>query len=193
MDFNFDMNDDLGIAGVGHDMGISVEVDMFYTAKYESPLGQITLVFLGETLTGLWFSDEDKVSFSPDGPVTDEAPDVYEKTVAWLDAYFGGAKPGKMPLVSAVGSSFQESVWKLVQKIPFGTTQSYEEIAQKLAETGRAASAQAVGGAVSRNPIKLLIPCHRVIASNGELTGYAGGLERKQKLLDLEKKTLGNA
>ena len=189
MDFDLNMNTDmdLGVAGVGRDMGMNIEVDMFYTAKYSSPLGELILVFLGEALTGVWFSDEDKVPFVVDGPVTDEAPYVYEKTVKWLDTYFSGRNPGKLPAVSAIGSVFSENVWKIVQKIPYGCTMTYGEIAGKMSENGQNVSPRAVGGAVSRNPIKILIPCHRVIGAEEAVTGYAAGIERKRKLLDLEK------
>jgi methylated-DNA-[protein]-cysteine S-methyltransferase len=105
-----------------------------------------------------------------------------------LDRYFEGQDPGFVPPIRLDGTPFQQTVWELLQTIPYGETMTYGEIAARIARLRgiRKMSAQAVGGAVSRNPIALIIPCHRVIGSNGDLTGYAGGLDRKEWLLFLE-------
>ena len=114
---------------------------------------------------------------------------MFEKTRIWLDAYFSGKRPGSVPSVAPEGSEFQRNVWKALRKIPYGKTVTYGDIAQELADTvpGKTVSPRAVGGAVGRNPVSIIIPCHRVTGKNGSLTGYAGGLDRKKRLLDLEK------
>lgn len=113
---------------------------------------------------------------------------VLDLTKKWLDIYFSGNNPGFLPPLSLNGTDFQTRVWNRLLKIPYGKTITYKEIAKELAaETGKTVmSAQAVGGAVGKNPIAIIVPCHRVIGSGGKLTGFAGGLETKKTLLLLE-------
>ena len=158
---------------------------MIYTALYTSPLGGITLASDGIALTGLYFDGERdfpdlSAAHKKDLPVFGEA-------VKWLDLYFAGKEPHFMPALSPDGTTFQQAVWEILRTIPYGETTTYGAIAKRLEKsTGKRMSAQAVGGAVGRNPISILIPCHRVIGANGSLTGYAGGLTRKEYLLRLE-------
>ena len=112
---------------------------------------------------------------------------MFSDTCRWLDLYFGGKEPDFTPAVSLRGTPFRTAVWQILQKIPYGKTMTYGQIAEKLArETGKPVSARAVGGAVGHNPVSLIIPCHRVIGADGSLTGYAGGTERKAALLRME-------
>ncbi len=158
---------------------------MIYTAHYTSPLGGITLASDGIALTGLYFDGERdfpdlSAAHKKDLPVFGEA-------VKWLDLYFAGKEPHFMPALSPDGTTFQQAVWEILKTIPYGETTTYGAIAKQLEKnTGRRMSAQAVGGAVGRNPISILIPCHRVIGADGRLTGYAGGLDKKTYLLRLE-------
>ena len=155
---------------------------------YDSPLGRILLESDGEGLTGLRFME-------PESPETDTRPDreatppVLAEAVRWLDLYFSGKDPGFTPAVRLHGSDFQMAVWKILQTVPCGRTTTYGEIAECIAKQmhKQRMSAQAVGGAVGRNPVALIIPCHRVIGKDGSLTGYAGGTDRKQALLEMEK------
>ncbi|MBR5995679.1 MAG: methylated-DNA--[Eubacteriaceae bacterium] len=169
---------------------------MYSIAYYESPLGVIELISDGKALTGLRFlgRDHNGPPIKKDGNEKDDLP-VFGKTSHWLDIYFTGIDPGFVPPLSLTGSSFQLAVWSILLKIPFGRTMSYGEIADIIAhERGiRKMSAQAVGGAVGRNPVSLIVPCHRVIGSDGSLTGYGGGIERKLMLLKLEGVVTDNA
>lgn len=161
--------------------------DMKDKTYYDSPLGRLTLESDGEALTGLLFETK------PDGDhaliCNDEEHPVFKETRHWLDLYFGGQAPGFTPPLRTEGSPFCKTVWEILQTIPFGATMTYGEIASRIAKQRgiRKMSAQAVGGAVSKNPIALIIPCHRVIGAGGNLTGYAGGLDRKAWLLELER------
>lgn len=114
---------------------------------------------------------------------------VFRRTEKWLDIYFAGRDPGFLPPLSTKGTPFQEEVWEILKEIPYGKTVSYGEIAMRIAEKRgiKRMAAQAVGGAVGRNPIAIIVPCHRVVGSDGSLTGYGGGLDRKVELLKLEK------
>ena len=136
----------------------------------------------GEKITGLSF-----VSSLPPHQAHTASP-IFEEADEWLDIYFSGKSPGFLPSLKICGTEFQKSVYGIMLTIPFGQVMTYSEIAAVIA--GRRGSpgmsAQAVGGASSRNRIALMIPCHRVIGKNGSLTGYAGGLERKRRLLELE-------
>ena len=155
-----------------------------YTAAYNSPLGSIVIESDGETLTGLRFG-EGKT------PTTSSLP-IFDEVTRWLDDYFagkqtenavmGGKTDGRIA-VRPKGTAFQQRVWQTLLTIPYGKTVSYGEIARMV----DCRSAQAVGQAVGRNPIALLIPCHRVIAANGQLGGYAYGTEIKKQLLELEQ------
>lgn len=159
---------------------------MQYTYKYNSPLGKIILASDGENLIGLWF---DKQKYFPTYIKDSEEKSlpIFKQTKKWLDIYFSGKSPKFIPHISIEGASpFRKKVWEILLTIPFGKTISYGEIAKQIKRTGTKVSAQAVGGAVGHNPISIIIPCHRVIGSNGNLTGYAGGLDKKLALLKLE-------
>ena len=149
---------------------------------FDSPLGKILLCSDGAYLTAVIFEGqkyEDK--HIPDGAVYGSCP-VLEETKLWLTEYFRGNIPKKFPPLKPAGTDFQKRVWERLMEIPYGKTITYGELAKTL----ECKSAQAIGGAVGRNPISILIPCHRVIGANGALTGYAGGVERKVYLLNLE-------
>jgi len=161
---------------------------MDHTCHYDSPLGGITLAADGVSLTGLWF-DGQKHFASTLAPVHEEKPlPVFDAAKRWLDVYFGGIVPGFTPPLNLKTSPFRRAVCAILLTIPFGRTMTYGEIARILAEKNglRRMSAQAVGGAVGHNPVSLIVPCHRVIGANGNLTGYGGGIERKLRLLELE-------
>lgn len=157
---------------------------MNYLTHYPSPIGILTLASNGTALTGLWI--ENQVHFGSfltgDETEQDNLP-VFNITRTWLDAYFAGLQPSPALLpLAPEGSDFRRRVWKILQEIPHGQTTTYGEISRKLGS----GCAQAVGGAVGHNPISIIIPCHRVLSSNGNLTGYAGGIERKLWLLNHE-------
>ena len=156
---------------------------MDYTCHYDSPLGGITLASDGEALTGLWFDGQKYFADTLDAEHEEQPLPVFDEAVRWLDLYFGGAVPDFTPKLSPRGSAFQRSVWAVLLTIPYGHTMTYGEIAKALG----CKSAQAVGGAVGRNPVSLLIPCHRVLGADGSLTGYAGGVDKKRNLLKLEQ------
>lgn len=155
-------------------------------ARYESPLGAIILTADGDALTGLWF--EGQKYFAEKAADTDDLP-VLRAAQAWLNAYFAGEAPDPAGIpLRPQGSAFRLRVWNALREIPYGETVSYGGLAKKLSEE-RPTSARAVGGAAAHNPISLLIPCHRVVGADGSLTGYAGGTERKRRLLLLEAET----
>lgn len=157
--------------------------------RYASPLGEILLAADEVGLTGLWFYGAKYFADSLPKEHTEQRTAVLEQAEKWLDIYFGGIEPNFTPPLHPSGSDFQLEVWDILLTIPYGKTVTYSEIAHKLAEKSGTAkmSAQAVGGAVGHNRISLIIPCHRVIGANGELTGYAGGIDKKATLLALEK------
>ena len=160
-----------------------------YMTKYESPVGNLTLVSNGCQLTGLFVDGQ---RYFPDVSKMETKKDlaVFDATIHWLDAYFEGKVPCRdMIPLKPEGTAFRMAVWKLLKAIPYGETTTYGELARKLNETaGMKTCARAVGNAVGHNPISIIIPCHRVIGVDGGLTGYAGGLDVKQKLLKLEQK-----
>ena len=161
---------------------------MQYTTTYSSPLGEMLLSGDGVHLTGLWFLGQKYFGSTLElGRQEGEIP-VFQQAKRWLDLYFQGLVPDFMPPLAPKGSPFCRKVWDVLAQISRGTVMTYGEIGALLAKRrGTAAmSAQAVGGAVGHNPISILIPCHRVVGSSGSLTGYAGGLGRKVKLLELE-------
>lgn len=163
---------------------------MNYKYTYESPLG--TMIMLGTLtyLTDLFFVDEAHAPSYDDAEYIEQLTGPFEVTIMWLDQYFNGKKPFITPPIQLEGTEFRKSVWAVLQTIPYGATTTYGDIGKEIArQQGKdRMSAQAVGGAVGHNPISIIIPCHRVIASNGKLTGYAGGLDRKKYMLDLEAK-----
>ncbi len=153
---------------------------MEYYTYLPSPLGQLLLVSDGDALTGLWMDTQNPVVR---GVRRDDAP-VFLAVSRWLAGYFQG-QPGEIRFpLSPAGTDFQKQVWKILLTIPFGECRTYGEIAKQISP---GMSAQAVGGAVGRNPISILIPCHRVVGTNGRLVGYAGGLDKKQWLLRHEE------
>ena len=158
---------------------------MQYINHYESPLGGILLACDGTGLTGLWFHGQKYFARNLGAEVEEKNTAVFDQTKRWLDLYFKGKQPGFMPPLRPVGSEFQTAVWDLLLQIPYGQVTTYGALAKK---TG--SFARAVGSAVGRNKISILIPCHRVVGANGSLTGYAGGVEKKSALLRLEKADL---
>lgn len=161
---------------------------MIKTQHYDSPLGGILLAADEIGLRGLWFDGQKYFARGlPEECVEGDAPALSEAK-RWLDIYFTGKEPDFLPPLHPVGSPFRQSVWEILLRIPYGRTVTYGEIARQLAEkSGRArVSAQAVGGAVGHNEISILIPCHRVVGTGGSLTGYAGGIDKKVRLLELE-------
>ena len=161
---------------------------MNYKYTYESPLG--TMIMLGTLsyLTDLFFIDEAHAPSYDDAEYIEQLTGPFEVTIMWLNQYFNGKKPFITPPIQLEGTEFRKSVWSILQTIPYGETITYGDIGKQIAQQqGKEKfSAQAVGGAVGHNPISIIVPCHRVIGSNGQLTGYAGGIERKKYLLDLE-------
>ena len=154
---------------------------------YHSPLGD------GNAVTGVWFDGqkyfgEAGAANRVEERLSDEGVPLPEMVTAWLDRYFKGINPGEMPEVAFPEvSPFRQRVWALLCRIPYGKLVTYGDISREIErETGHRVSAQAVGGAVGHNPISVIVPCHRVIGSDGSLTGYAGGLVRKVALLRLE-------
>ena len=163
---------------------------MNYKYTYESPLG--TMIMLGTLsyLTDLFFIDEDYAPSYDDAEYIEQLTGPFEVTIMWLDQYFNGKKPFITPPIQLEGTEFRKSVWSILQTIAYGETTTYGDIGKQIAQQqGKEKfSAQAVGGAVGHNPISIIVPCDRVIGSNGKLTGYAGGIERKKYMLDLEAK-----
>jgi len=163
---------------------------MYYSTKYISPLGKIIIVCDGENLNGLWF-ERQKYFYGTlkEKPIEKDDIHIFKITKQWLDSYFAKEKPNinELPIVLK-DSEFRHSVWQILEQIPYGETITYGEISKKVAQNKgiKKMSAQAVGGAVAHNPISIIIPCHRVIGANGNLTGYAGGINIKIKLLEHE-------
>ena len=162
---------------------------MKYIHHYDSPLGGITLASDGTAITGLWFDGQKYFGAGLEKESALKELPIFEKTDKWLDIYFSGKNPGFVPQLSVNDTPFRRAVWDILLTIPYGSTITYGEIAERLAvEKGlKSMSAQAVGGAVGHNPISLIIPCHRVVGADGSLTGYAGGIDKKEKLLEMER------
>ena len=156
---------------------------------YVSPLGGITEASDGEHLIGLWFDGQKYFADALDSDYEEKGLPVFQQTDRWLDIYFSGKEPDFTPPLYMKTSEFRKAVWEVMLTIPYGKTMTYGEIAETIAKQRGIArmSAQAVGGAVGHNSISLIIPCHRVVGTSGSLTGYAGGIDRKVKLLQLEK------
>ena len=142
----------------------------------------------GDALIGLWFDGQKYFADVLDDEYEERKLPVFDETKRWLDTYFDGKEPEHTPPLRLKTSEFRREVWEIMLTIPYGATMTYGEIAKKIAEKRGMStmSAQAVGGAVGHNAISIIIPCHRVIGSDGSLTGYAGGIERKLALLKLE-------
>lgn len=162
---------------------------MQYTSLYCSPIGDILLAADDIGLTGLWFEGQKYFALHLDKEHEEKEIPIFEKVKEWLDIYFSGKEPDFAVPLHLTGTAFQQSVWAMLRAIPYGQTVTYGEIARRLAaERGlQHMSSQAVGGAVGRNPVSVIVPCHRVVGANGSLTGYAGGLDKKENLLALEK------
>lgn len=156
---------------------------MTYTYNYSSPEGEILLAANDNGLTGLWFYGAKYFAADLEDARTEKLTPVLRQTLRWLDIYFSGSEPDFMPPLELHGSDFRRRVWAELAKIPYGETVTYGEIAKKLGVK----SAQAVGGAVGHNPVSIIVPCHRVLGADGSLTGYAGGTDKKARLLELER------
>ena len=160
-----------------------------YINDYESPLGRLVMTGGEEGLTGLWFETGSRFTF-PDlqKDAVRRETDCFDQTKHWLDLYFSGRDPGFFPKLNLSGSGFQTHVWDILCEIPFGRTVTYGWIAEQIAKMHgiERMSAQAVGGAVGRNPVCIIVPCHRVVGAGRKLTGYGAGLPRKKALLALE-------
>jgi len=163
---------------------------MYYSTIYPSPVGRITLACDGNSLVGLWIEGQKHHGGTiPDDMTENNDIPIFSVAKKWLDRYFAGEKPGILELpLRPIGSEFRQSVWAILCQIPYGSVITYGDIAKKMAVrmNRESMSSQAVGGAVGHNPISIIIPCHRVVGSNGSLTGYAGGVHTKVKLLELE-------
>jgi O-6-methylguanine DNA methyltransferase len=164
---------------------------MDYTWHYESPLGGITLASDGESLVGLWFDGQKHFADVLEKEHQEKLLPVLQDACRWLDIYFGGKAPDFTPELKMRTTPFRKTVWEILLSIPFGHTVTYGEIAARIAKDNglKQMSARAVGGAVGHNAISLIIPCHRVIGSSGNLTGYAGGIDKKVRLLQMERFT----
>ena len=160
---------------------------MQYTAHYASPFGPITLASDGTSLVGLWFDGQKYFAATLEDAHRQKSLPVFEEARRWLDIYFSGKEPGFLPPLAPKATPFRKKVWDILLSIPYGQTMTYGEIAKAIArEQSSRMSAQAVGGAVGHNPISIIVPCHRVVGTNGSLTGYADGIDKKVQLLTLE-------
>ena len=156
---------------------------MDWTYHYHSPLGGMTLASNGTALTGLWFDGQRYYAETLSAGHVQRNLPVFDETSRWLDLYFSGRIPDAVPPLAPRGTVFRRSVWNILLTVPYGRTITYGEIAERIGGT----SARAVGNAVAHNPVSLIIPCHRVIGVGGRLTGYAGGIDRKEYLLRMEQ------
>ena len=161
---------------------------MEYIHNYQSPLGPMIMASDGEFLIGLWFERQKHFADCLLDEYEEKLLPVFEQTEEWLDIYFSGKEPAFSPPLKMKTTEFRKAVWSIMLSIPYGKTMTYGEIADKIARQKNIPkmSAQAVGGAVGHNCIALIIPCHRVVGTNGKLTGYAAGIDKKLKLLQLE-------
>ena len=158
-----------------------------YTTRLHSPLGTMMLASDGAAVTGLWLEGQTYYASTLDGSEREDGSlPVFHQAAAWLEAYFSGTSLPPLPPLAPGGTPFRQAVWARLREIPHGQVTTYGALAQSLQAQGISASPRAVGGAVGHNPISILIPCHRVVGSDGSLTGYAGGVERKGRLLQLE-------
>ena len=162
---------------------------MQYISHYSSPLGDILLAADSVGLTGLWFEGQKYFALNLDKEHEEKEIPLFAEAKRWLDIYFSGKEPDFSVPLHFTGTEFQNEVWELLLAIPYGQTTTYGELARRIAgKRGvKHMSAQAVGGAVGHNNISVIVPCHRVVGTNGSLTGYAGGIDKKIKLLELEK------
>ena len=168
---------------------------MQYTTFYESPIGRMLLAADDTGLTGLWFEGQKYFARCLDRETEEKELPVFAEAKRWLDIYFSGKEPDFTPPLHFTGTDFQKEVWEILCAIPYGQTMTYGAIADQLAKKRGLSrmSAQAVGGAVGHNNLSIIVPCHRVVGSDGSLTGYAGGIERKTFLLNLENAKISNS
>ncbi len=161
---------------------------MQYISHYLSPIGGILLAADEEGLAGLWFEGQKYFARCLEKEHEEREIPLLKRAKSWLDIYFSGREPDFQVPLHLIGTAFQKQVWEILCSIPYGQTMTYGQIAERLgAERGNShMSAQAVGGAVGRNGISIIVPCHRVVGADGSLTGYAGGIDRKKRLLALE-------
>lgn len=161
---------------------------MQYTTTCQSPMGEILMTADEIGLTGLWMEGGKYYAENLAPEHEEKKLPVFEMAKRWLDIYFDGKEPDFMPPLHMIGSPFQVSVWNYLLQIPYGETTTYGALAKMIARDRgmERMAAQAVGGAVGHNPVSIIVPCHRVVGSNGSLTGYAGGLDKKVRLLALE-------
>lgn len=159
-----------------------------FTARYGSPVGELLLASDGENLTGVWLMGQKYYAAGLSGAEEKACLPLFGAARSWLDRYFAGERPDpkELPLAPA-GTAFQRAVWALLLEIPYGGVTTYGRLAEEYKQvSGHKTSPRAVGSAVGRNPISVIVPCHRVVGADGSLTGYAGGVERKRFLLELE-------
>jgi methylated-DNA-[protein]-cysteine S-methyltransferase len=161
---------------------------MEYMCKMQSPVGMLTVSSDGENVLGLWIGGQKYFAHSLAKDSVERNLPVFDSVRKWLDCYFSGKEPDFMPPLMPKGSPFQKSIWNILCKIPYGQTTTYGEIAKQyeVQNKGNRTSPRAVGGAVGHNQISIIIPCHRVVGTDGSLTGYAGGIDKKIRLLQLE-------
>lgn len=164
-----------------------------YIMKYAAPVGLLTIASDGTSITGLWMEGQKYYAATLGSNAAEAQLPVFERAVEWLNGYFRGERPERGLPLAPKGSEFRKSVWQALCAIPYGEVTTYGDIAKTIAlKMGKETmSAQAVGGAVGHNPISILIPCHRVVGMNGSLTGYAGGIDKKIKLLKMEGIDIG--
>ena len=164
---------------------------IIYITYYDSILGKLTIACDGENIIGLWIEGQKYFAdtIKNENIIKKDDISIFIKTKEWLDRYFRGERPDIKELkLSPKGSEFRQNVWKILCRIPYGQTITYGKIAKEIAKlmNKNSMSAQAIGNAVGHNPISIIIPCHRVVGTNGGLTGYAGGIDKKRELLELE-------
>ena len=162
---------------------------MAVLTKIETPLGTVIVSSDGQSLTGLWFAGQKYECAFVEGPVWDDSLPLWKDVKQALDAYFQGVGDvtSSVPIVFVGGTAFQKAVWDVLTEIPYQIVWTYKDVAERVGKKlGRKTSSRAVGTAIGRNPISLFVPCHRIVATTGALTGYAGGVERKRALLMLE-------
>ncbi|MDR0768638.1 MAG: methylated-DNA--[protein]-cysteine S-methyltransferase [Dysgonamonadaceae bacterium] len=161
---------------------------MEYINKIKSPVGILTVSSDGQNISGLWIEGQKYFAKTLGKDVLEQDLPLFKTVRQWLDIYFSGKEPDFMPPLMPKGSPFQKTIWNYLCKIPYGQTTSYGELAKQfeLENEGKPMSARAIGAAVGHNSVSIIIPCHRIIGKNGDLTGYAGGIDIKIKLLQLE-------
>ena len=170
---------------------------IIYITYYDSILGKLTIASDGENIIGLWIEGQKYFAdtIKNENIIKKDDISIFIKTKEWLDRYFRGERPDIKELkLSPKGSEFRQNVWKILCRIPYGQTITYGKIAKEIAKlmNKNSMSAQAIGNAVGHNQISIIIPCHRVVGTNGGLTGYAGGIDKKRELLELENADVKN-